>query len=140
MLTAHCRERTKIKNKMKIRHTLLLTVIALGASAGMAIAQDNNPPPPGPPPGEGGDRPRRVPPLMEALDANKDGVIDEKEIANASAALKSLDKNQDGKLTMDEIHPPRPGGPGGPGGAGGDAGARHERKNKGGADNTKAVR
>ena len=43
-----------------------------------------------------------------ALDANHDGVIDANEIANASAALKTLDKNGDGKLTPDELRPPRP--------------------------------
>ena len=47
-------------------------------------------------------------PLMQALDANGDGIIDEAEIANASAALKKLDKNGDGKLTPDELRPPRP--------------------------------
>ena len=51
-------------------------------------------------------------PLMEALDANHDGVIDANEIANASAALKALDKNGDGKLTPDELRPPRPQGGG----------------------------
>ena len=56
---------------------------------------------------------------MEALDANHDGVIDAAEIANASAALKALDKNGDGQLTQDELRPPRPqGGPQGPRGAG----------------------
>jgi hypothetical protein len=45
---------------------------------------------------------------MEALDANHDGVIDASEIANASAALKKLDKNGDGKLTPDELRPHRP--------------------------------
>ena len=49
-------------------------------------------------------------PLIAALDANSDGVIDAQEIANAPAALKTLDKNADGKLTRDEIHPPRPDG------------------------------
>ena len=44
----------------------------------------------------------------QRLDANHDGVIDETEIANASAALKTLDKNGDGKLTMDELMGPRP--------------------------------
>jgi hypothetical protein len=43
------------------------------------------------------------------LDANHDGVIDETEIANASAALRTLDKNGDGKLTLDELMPPHPG-------------------------------
>jgi hypothetical protein len=66
----------------------------------------------------GGDQPggHRHPPLpiMQALDANHDGVIDASEIANAPAALKTLDKNGDGKLTRDEVLPPRPNGP--PGG------------------------
>jgi hypothetical protein len=55
-------------------------------------------------------------PLVEALDVNHDGVIDANEIANASAELKTLDKNGDGKLTPDEYmgHPPH----GGPGGGG----------------------
>lgn len=57
-------------------------------------------------------------PLVAALDANQDGVIDAAEIANAVAALKALDANGDGQLTIDEIRPahagPRPGaGPGG---------------------------
>ncbi|HTI73112.1 MAG TPA: phospholipid-binding protein, partial [Candidatus Limnocylindria bacterium] len=54
-----------------------------------------------------------------ALDLNHDGVIDADEIAQASASLKKLDKNGDGKLTPDELRPPRPAGPGGPGGPGG---------------------
>jgi hypothetical protein len=45
---------------------------------------------------------------MAALDANKDGVIDAAEIANASAALGKLDKNGDGRLTTEELRPPRP--------------------------------
>ena len=62
-----------------------------------------------------GGRPPRPPhppawPLIEALDANHDGVIDADEIANATEALKSLDKNHDGKLTPDEYmpHPSKP--------------------------------
>lgn len=47
-------------------------------------------------------------PLVEALDVNHDGIIDANEIANAPAELKTLDKNGDGKLTRDEIRPPRP--------------------------------
>jgi hypothetical protein len=47
---------------------------------------------------------------MAALDANGDGVLDEKEIANASAALKKLDKNNDGKIDREELRPPRPDG------------------------------
>jgi hypothetical protein len=56
---------------------------------------------------------------MMALDTNHDGVLSAEEIANAPAALKALDKNGDGQLTMDELMPPRPaGGQGGPGGQG----------------------
>ena len=47
-------------------------------------------------------------PIMQALDANADGTIDEKEISNATAALKKLDKNGDGKLNPEELRPPRP--------------------------------
>ncbi len=47
-------------------------------------------------------------PLTAALDANNDGILDEKEIANASAALKKLDKNNDGKIDREELRPPRP--------------------------------
>jgi hypothetical protein len=61
------------------------------------------------PDGQGPDGPRPpVPPLIGALDANHDGVIDDTEITNASAALKKLDKNNDGRLTMEELRPPRP--------------------------------
>jgi protein tyrosine phosphatase (PTP) superfamily phosphohydrolase (DUF442 family) len=47
---------------------------------------------------------RRTPvsPVLEALDANGDGVIDAEEIANASSALLNLDKNDDGQLTPNE--------------------------------------
>ena len=55
------------------------------------------------------------PPQVEALDLNKDGVIDAEEIAKAARSLKVLDKNGDGKLTPDEYRWVRPGsaGPGG---------------------------
>ncbi len=44
-------------------------------------------------------------PAFLALDTDHDGVISAAEIANAPAALKSLDKNGDGKLTEDEVRP-----------------------------------
>jgi Ca2+-binding EF-hand superfamily protein len=64
---------------------------------------------------------RGLPPLpvLQALDANHDGEISSDEIANAVKALKSLDKDGNGKLTMDELMPARgqrPGGQPGPGG------------------------
>jgi EF hand len=71
---------------------------------------------------------RRIPPVFAALDTNHDGVIDADEIANAPAALKTLDKNGTGQLTIEELLGPRPRGmgmgrgPGGPGGPGPDGG------------------
>ena len=46
--------------------------------------------------------------LMRAIDANHDGVLSAEEIAGASAALKKLDKNEDGKIDKKELQPPRP--------------------------------
>jgi Ca2+-binding EF-hand superfamily protein len=86
-----------MKTKMKVT----LALLALGASALIANAQDAGRPP------MKGHRPPPLP-IVTALDANHDGVIDSNEIANASAALKTLDKNGDGQLTADEFLPPRP--------------------------------
>ena len=61
---------------------------------------------PAPPPDNGSSHHRHFDPanmpLVQALDANHDGIIDANEIANASAELKTLDKNGDGQLTRDE--------------------------------------
>ena len=48
-------------------------------------------------------------PIFAALDTNRDGVIDSDEIAHAASSLKMLDKNNDGKLTEDEVRPNFPG-------------------------------
>lgn len=58
----------------------------------------------------------RMFPIIAALDADSDGIISEKEISNATAALKKLDTNKDGKLVAEEImpRPPQFGGPRGP--------------------------
>ena len=109
---------------MKTNMKIMLTVLALGASAFLVSAQDNDDGPPrgggpggpGGPGGLGGPGGRHRPPplpIVMAFDANHDGVIDADEIANAPAALKTLDKNGDGKLTMDELMPPPPQGMGG---------------------------
>lgn len=75
----------------------------------------------GPPQGERGPRPdgpgpdgeRKtfnlpIPPVIGALDANGDKTISADEIANASAALKTLDKNGDGALQKEEMRPEPP--------------------------------
>jgi hypothetical protein len=77
-------------------HTLPLLVLAL--AAGGLQAQDANPPGNRPPP----------PVLLKALDGDKDGSLSADEIANSSAALLELDKNEDGKLSPREISPPPP--------------------------------
>ena len=95
------------------------TVLSLAVTLVLtATAQDRRP--------EGGrgrdGGPPRMNPMFAALDANGDGTIDASELANASVALKKLDRNGDGKLTEDEVRPSF-GGRGGPGGPGGNQGA-----------------
>ena len=119
-------ERLERINNMKLQIKVLVAALALASSAAYLVAQDGGQPPHrrqgnmGGQPGESQRPP--VPPLIAALDTNHNGVIDATEIDNAPAALRTLDKNGDGQLTMDELRPPRPqggrGGPGGPGGRG----------------------
>lgn len=105
--------------------TNVVTLLALIAGLGgvSIIAQDTPPPaggqprPPGRergPGGEGGAMRMRMP-LMAALDTNNDNTIDATEIEQASKSLKTLDKNNDGKLTAEELRPARPERPGQPG-------------------------
>ena len=44
----------------------------------------------------------RMMPVLSALDADQDGILSAYEIAHAAAALRTLDKNRDGKLTPEE--------------------------------------
>lgn len=95
---------------MKTYTKSILAALALSA-AGLTInAQDSNQGqrPGGGPGGPGGGMRN---PIVAALDANSDGELDATEINNATAALKKLDKNGDGKLTREELRPA--GGPGG---------------------------
>lgn len=48
-------------------------------------------------------------PLMMALDTNRDGTISADEIEKASESLRKLDKNGDGKLSVEELRPEFPG-------------------------------
>ncbi|MEQ8208395.1 MAG: hypothetical protein RH917_01080 [Lacipirellulaceae bacterium] len=70
-------------------------------------------------PGSFRDRGRPQNLLFEAIDLNNDGEISAVELRKAAAALKKLDADKDGKITLAEATPPRgPGSPGeeGPGG------------------------
>lgn len=77
-------------------------------------------------------------PIVTALDANSDGTIDEAELKNATAALKKLDKDGDGKLSQEETRPAGMGGRGGfgggPGGQGGPGGSGGQGGQQGGGD------
>ncbi|WP_149499387.1 EF-hand domain-containing protein [Roseiconus lacunae] len=44
-------------------------------------------------------------PIVAALDADRDGEISESEISNAATALKTLDRNKDGKIDFAELRP-----------------------------------
>jgi len=57
-------------------------------------------------------RGHRPPPLLVALDADRDGVLSSAEIDAASAVLRALDANGDGQVDRDEMRPRRPGRPG----------------------------
>lgn len=61
------------------------------------------------PPGRGVDRAaagqRPISPVIRALDVNGDRVLDEREIDNASRALRKLDRNRDGQITPAELFP-----------------------------------
>lgn len=100
--------RTKVRGGLALlSSTLSFSLPALLPSA-LALAQ---------PAGREGRPPR--PPVDVVLDANDDGVIDQREIAGAGTALRKLDANKDGRLTRDELRPARPGestgrGPGAP--------------------------
>jgi hypothetical protein len=88
---------------MRFRRTALIFAAAISLSACAILAQGGGPRPP-------------AMPMVVALDANSDGSISAEEIANAPAALGTLDINGDGELMRDEIMPARPSGTGGQGG------------------------
>lgn len=117
--------------------------ILIAAGVATAVAQ----PPGGPggagrggPGGPGGPGGMRPPQVIEALDSDHDHVISADELKNATASLLTLDKNNDGKLTVDEFGPPGAGpatgrGQGGAGSGAGNrqgAGANNRRPQSGG--------
>ena len=62
----------------------------------------------GPPGGPGGFGGHGLPPILLALDADKNGELSSAEIANAPISLKHLDLNDDGIYTIEELRPFRP--------------------------------
>lgn len=87
----------------------LTIALALGLGTFAAMAQPHRPGGPGGFGGPPGGGPHHPPmPLMAVLDANTNRVLEASEIANAPVALAKLDKNADGKLTLEELLPPRP--------------------------------
>jgi len=104
--------------------------LAMSASAFAQPPQEGRRPEGGPGFGQGG-RGRFPNPVLEAIDKDKNGELSPEEIEGAVAALKTLDKNNDGKLEQSELRPNMEGmgregmgrgfgGPEGRGGAGGE--------------------
>lgn len=95
----------------------LARILALGATLGLTSALLAQPSgggaprgPGGGPGGPGGHGPGgRGPgghPIVRVLDADHDGVISAAEIANAAAAILTLDANKDGAITKDDAPVP----------------------------------
>lgn len=63
-------------------------------------------------PGGGGPSVMQNDPVLSTLDADHDKEISADELAAAATALNQLDKNQDGKISEDEVSPQREGGGG----------------------------
>ncbi len=49
-----------------------------------------------------------VPPVVAALDADRDGTISAEEMQDAAGSLEKLDKNDDGEISPEELHPHGP--------------------------------
>lgn len=82
-----------------------LPYLSLLALATVMTASAQPPPPRGdrrPPP------PNQVPPLMAFFDTDHDQVLSAAEIQAAAAVLGKLDRNGDGKITLDEMRMPPP--------------------------------
>ena len=88
--------------------TKIATLIALTVGLSALHAQSDTAPASGQQTGTTQRAKPATPLVVATLDANHDGVIDAAEINNASAALKSLDKNADGRLTREELRRGRP--------------------------------
>lgn len=86
---------------MKTKLTVTLLALGIALPVVSLNAQDTSDRPTREGRGPRGDRP--IPGVFGALDANNDRKLDKAEIAAAKDALKKLDKDNDGKLTMAEL-------------------------------------
>jgi hypothetical protein len=127
---------------MKYAIPLFASMVVVGLIFGAIGDSHSQPRPeqpaqPAPMPGDGPPGAFRPtpPPLIESLDANRDGELTEEEIKGAASALTKLDKNSDGELSDEELGLTfgfgpdgrgggRRGGPGGRGPGGGGPGGR----------------
>ena len=98
-----------------IKNSLLVAALAVSSLSLLADDSGAGPESRGPRGPRGGGR--GVPPIVAALDTNRDGVLDATEVGNSAAALGALDTNNDGVLTRDELMPKGVRGPGRPDGA-----------------------
>jgi hypothetical protein len=88
-----------------IRHARSIIWLTALPVAALAIAAAVAQPPDAPP----GNRPHGpADRLRAALDANGDHELDEEELANATAALRSLDEDGNGRIDRNEFRPPMP--------------------------------
>ncbi len=88
-------------------------LVLVGAAAALAQPPEGGRPgrggpPGGPDGGPGGDFAPHPPPVIMALDVDRDHTLSAEEIKNAPEELLTLDKNKDGKLTEDEFAGPPP--------------------------------
>ena len=115
-----------------MKRILLPACLVLAVQAALVATVIAQPPEPPPGPPEGGPPPRFRDPLRGVLDANDDMELDADEISKSAEALKTLDKNGDGKIDREELRPPMGPPPGGPGRGPGDRGVEGRPRRPGG--------
>ena len=92
-----------------LEHAILVETGAKPADAPQTSPAESRPGGRGGPGGRGNiGQMLKMLPVIKALDVDGDGSLSAEETENAVAALKSLDKDKNGKLTEDELRPSRP--------------------------------